>query len=227
MKTKLTDFDKDERGTEQATFNTWMQRITKESFGTLSMAELITYKDVLKKLYQTITYEVNGVRYYSSKYDQACIASAVRKAFCDKRSFVTKEENIPQKASLLNIANFTSTVYKEQTANYYPDQGVVERIILDDQGKLKIDKKEKQLMELAELVGQTDVLNILQKKNSSHPQKNRSFHYLPYRTDSGFEQTFLQEVLTFPEIESMGLLATLISSWYTSNKLIWVLYAVS
>jgi hypothetical protein len=40
---------------------------------------------------------------------------------------------------------------------------------------------------------------------SSHPQKDRSFHYLPYRTDSEFEQTFLKEVLTLKEIESFGL----------------------
>ena len=35
----------------------------------------------------------------------------------------------------------------------------------------------------------------LRKQNSSHPQKDRSFHYLPYHTDSPFEQDFLNEVL--------------------------------
>ena len=43
------------------------------------------------------------------------------------------------------------------------------------------------------------------KQHSSHPQKNRSFHYLPYRTDSGFEQTFLREVLGLDDIATLDL----------------------
>jgi len=81
----------------------------------------------------------------------------------------------------------------------------VERIMLDDQGKLKVDKKTQQMIDLAEEMGQTAIVEMLRKQNSSHPQKNRTFHYLPYHTDSSFEQTLLQEVLTFPEIESLGL----------------------
>ena len=60
-------------------------------------------------------------------------------------------------------------------------------------------------MELAQELGQEDVLTMLRKKYTSHPQKDRSFHYLPYHTDSNFEQIFLREVLTFPEIERLGL----------------------
>lgn len=45
----------------------------------------------------------------------------------------------------------------------------------------------------------------LRAQSSSHTNKDRSFHYLPYRTDSGFEQTFLKEVLSFDEIENLGL----------------------
>ena len=60
-------------------------------------------------------------------------------------------------------------------------------------------------MELAEETGNTAILEMLRKQNSSHPQKDRTFHYLPYHTDSGFEQTFLKEVLTFDEVERLGL----------------------
>ena len=45
----------------------------------------------------------------------------------------------------------------------------------------------------------------LKRDYSSHPKKDHSFHYLPYRTDSGFEQTFLKEVLSLDEIEDLGL----------------------
>ena len=39
----------------------------------------------------------------------------------------------------------------------------------------------------------------------THKNKDRSFHYLPYHTDSSFEQTFLKEVLSFEEIENLDL----------------------
>ena len=64
----------------------------------------------------------------------------------------------------------------------------------DDQGKLKVDKKTQQLIDLAIETGNDRIVLELQQRVSSHPNKNRSFHYLPYRTDSGFEQTFLREV---------------------------------
>lgn len=80
--------------------------------------------------------------------------------------------------------------------------------MLDDRGKLKL----KPDIAAAILALESDDSQInraiaatLRKQNSSHPQKDRSFHYLPYHTDSGFEQTFLEEVLTFPEIERLGL----------------------
>ena len=68
-----------------------------------------------------------------------------------------------------------------------------------------MDKKAQAMMDLAQEMGQEDVLAMLHKKYSSYPRKNHSFHYLPYHTDSSFEQTFLHDVLTFPEIESLGL----------------------
>lgn len=208
MQTLATDFDDAERGTEQATFSTWLYRIVKGSFGSLSMEELKTYQEVLELVYKTITYEKNGMRYYSSRYHHAMVESNIRKAFCEGRSFQTKGEQIPQKASLLNIANFTSVIYTETPSSYYPSQDVVERIILDDKGKLKM----KPSVEAAILALEADdnaenqkLAKTLRTQNSAHPQKERSFHYLPYCTDSSFEQIFLAEVLTFSEITSCGL----------------------
>ena len=85
--------------------------------------------------------------------------------------------------------------------DYYPKQNVVENIMADDKGKLKVDKKTQQLIDLAIETGNDRIVLELQQRVSSHPNKNRSFHYLPYRTDSGFEQTFLREVLSFDIIE--------------------------
>jgi hypothetical protein len=205
METQTIQVDDEERGTIPATFSTWLMEIVKGSFGTLTMAQLKPHEDELRVLFNAITYERDGSRYYSSKFDRWTVEANVRKAFCDRRSFTTTEELIPQESSLLNIANFTATVSTTTPADYYPKQDLVERIILDDKGKLKVDANTKKLMELAEATGNTDILEMLRKQSSSHPQKNRSFHYLPYRTDSSFEQTFLDQVLAMAEVENMDL----------------------
>ena len=205
MKTLSTDFDEEERGTVPTTFSSWLMAIVKGSFGTLTMAQLKPHEAELQVLFEAITYERDGSRYYSTKFDRQVVEANVRKAFCNRRSFTTTEELIPQESSLLNIANFTSTVSTTTPADYYPKQDLVERIILDDKGKLKVDANTKKLMELAEATGNTAILEMLRKQSSSHPQKNRSFHYLPYRTDSSFEQTFLDQVLAMAEMENMDL----------------------
>lgn len=208
METQNIKVDDTEHGTDQATFATWLHRIVKGSFGALTMQELNAHAEVLEAVYRTITYEKGGLRYYSSRYDHATVEANIRKAFCEKRSFITTEELIPEEASLLNIANFTPVVHTDTPADYYPKQDVVERIVLDDKGKLKM----KPTIEAAILALEADdsehnrqLAAVMRRQNSSHPQKNRSFHYLPYRTDSSFEQTFLETVLAFDEIERLGL----------------------
>ena len=205
MKTQTIQVDDEERGTVPATFTAWLMEIVKGSFGTLIMAQLKPHEAELRALFEAITYEKDDSRYYSSKYDRRMVEANVRKAFCDRRSFTTTEELIPQESSLLNIANFTATVSTTKPEDYYPKQDLVERIILDDKGKLKVDAKTQKMMELAEEMGDAAILAMLRKKSSSHPQKNRSFHYLPYRTDSSFEQTFLDQVLAMAEVENMDL----------------------
>ena len=205
METQTIQVDDEERGTVPATFSAWLMDIVKGSFGTLTMAQLKPHEDELRALFNAVTYVREDSRYYSSKFDRRVVEVNVRKAFCDRRSFTTTEELIPQESSLLNIANFTSTVSTTTPNDYYPKQDLVERIILDDKGKLKVDAKTQQMMELAEATGNTSILELLRKQNSSHPQKNRSFHYLPYRTDSYFEQTFLDQVLAMAEVENMDL----------------------
>ena len=205
MAVTAIDVDDEERGIIPATFSAWLMEIVKGSFGTLTMAQLKPHEDELRVLFDAVTYVRDGSRYYSSKCDRRMVEANVRKAFCDRRSFTTTEELIPQESSLLNIANFTTTVTTTTPDGYYPKQDLVERIILDDKGKLKVDANTKKLMELAEATGNTDILEMLRKQNSSHPQKNRSFHYLPYRTDSSFEQAFLEQVLAMAEVENMDL----------------------
>lgn len=194
-----------ERGNEPATYTAWLYRIVKGGFGSITMGQLNIYTEQLKQIFDKITFVSNGIRYYSSKYRHAIVEENIRKAFCDKCSFTTKEERIPENANLLNIDNFKTIVQTDKPQDYYPGVETVENIILDDNGKLKIDPKIQQIIDLSEETGNKEYAETLRKKYSSHPQKDRSFHYLPYRTDSGFEQKFLTEVLALDDIVKFGL----------------------
>lgn len=197
--------DNTERGTKPATFNSWIYGIVKGGFGSITMSELMPYEVLLKSVYDKITYEKDGSRYYSSKYNSNAVESNIRKAFCNKEDFNTSEECIPEEANLLNITNFTTEISTDKPQDYYPEQKTVENIILDDKGKLKVDAKTQQLIDLAIETGNDAIVSALRAQTTSHTNKDRSFHYLPYRTDSDFEQTFLKEVLSFVEIENLGL----------------------
>lgn len=194
-----------ERGNEPVTYTAWLYRIVKGGFGSITMGQLDIYTELLKLIFDKITFVSNGIRYYSSKYKHAIVEENIRKAFCDKCSFTTKEERIPENANLLNIDNFKTIVQTDKPQDYYPDVETVENIVLDDNGELKIDPKIQQIIDLSEETGNKEYAETLRKKYSSHPQKDRSFHYLPYRTDSGFEQKFLTEVLALDDIVKLGL----------------------
>ena len=205
MKELNITVDDSERGNEPASFTAWLYRITKGSFGFVTMEQLRPYTEALNLIFEQISYTKDGTRYYSSKYNHSLIEANIRKAFCDKCSFSTREELIPEEANLLNIANFTSTVQTDKPQDYYPDAKTVENIILDDKGKLKVDPKLAMTIQYLEESGNASMAETLRKQNSSHPQKDRSFHYLPYRTDSTFEQTFLTEVLGLEDIATLDL----------------------
>ncbi len=100
----------------------------------------------------------------------------------------------------LNIKNFTSEIFSGKPNNYYPAQSLVENIIKDNKGKLKLDPKIEQAISLLEESGNVIMAATLRTQNSSHVNKYSSFHYLSNRTNSGVEQTFLKEVLSFDRI---------------------------
>lgn len=201
----MISVDETEYGTIPATFNNWLYGIMKDGFGLPDMTELFAHSALLKEVFLKITYEKDGIRYYSSRFNRKLVEANIRKAFCDKLDFTTVEELIPEEACLLNIANFKNKVYTETPKDYYPEKSVVENIIKDDNGELKLDPKMEETIRYLEESGKTAVAAMLRAQATSHKNKDRSFHYLPYRMDSSFEQTFLKEVLSFDEIEKLGL----------------------
>lgn len=203
--TAVISKDDEERGNVPARFTQWIYDICKGSFGFITMDEMKKQESLLNAVFDKITYVNGEQRYFSSKYDTAAVEANIRKAFYDKCDFTTVEEVIPQEASLLNIENFRSEIPADSENDYYPKQDTVEKIIADDSGKLKVDAKTQTLIDMAKASGEDAIVEMLMKKHISDPNKDRTYHYLPYRTDSGFEQTFLAEVLSFEETSKLGL----------------------
>ena len=193
-------FDDAERGAERAQFSAWLYRIVKGSFGTLSMKDLNAHRALLEQVFNTVTYETDSGRCFSSKYDLPKVEANIRKAFCERRDFVTKEELIPEEASLLNIANFQPAIRTDEPEKYYPEQTVVENIILEDKGKFRVKPEIETAIRVLEETGNREMAETVRRQHSSHPQKDRSFHYLPYHTDSDFELRFLKELLAFDDL---------------------------
>ncbi len=194
-----------EHGLVLANYNTWLYSITKGGFGYVSISDLNRHNYKLMAVFEAITYKRDGNTYFSSNYDIKAINTNIRKAFYEKRSFETVEELIPEEASLLKVENFTTEIGVQNSSVFYPDEKTVDNIILDDKGKLKLTPKEQKMLELAEETGQTNIAEMLRKQIISHPMKDRSFHYLPYKADSGFERTFLDEILKLDVVKTEGI----------------------
>lgn len=203
--TAVISKDDEERGNIPARFTQWIYDICKGSFGFVTMDEMKEYEPLLKAVFDKITYMNGEQRYFSSKYNTAEVEANIRKAFYDKCDFNTVEEVIPQEASLLNIENFTSEIHADSEDNYYPKQDKVKKIVADDNGELKVDAKTQALIDMAKASGEETIVEMLMKKHTSDPNKDRTYHYLPYKTDSSFEQTFLAEVLSLEETSKLGL----------------------
>jgi superfamily II DNA or RNA helicase len=197
--------DNQERGNKLAVFTVWIYYIAKTSFGFITIEQLNTHEKILRDVFNTITYQQNDTRYFSSKYDRNLIEANIRKAFYDKRTFTTKEELIPEEAKLLNIINFTPIINTASSKDYIPEQNMVEKIILDDNGQLKMSKKDEIALSALEKAGHQKYVEALRKEYVSHPAKDRSFHYIPYKTGSGFEKIFLEEILALDDVKKLGL----------------------
>lgn len=190
--------DDEEHGETFTTFSSWLTDIVREALYTTAFDDLAPHETTLRTVFETITYPRDGGRCFSSKYDIKAVNAAIRKAFSDKRDFTSTEELIPQESSLLNIANFKSPIQTDKPGDYIPSQAEVENIVLADSGKLEM--KPEIATVIATLENDSNPANkalaeTLRRQNSAHPHKDRTFHYLPYHTDSDFERKFFDDVL--------------------------------
>lgn len=179
-----------------ANYSAWLYDIAKGSFSPVAdfMALLLKHNAVLKNLFATITVAENGILYFNPAYRIDLINANIRKAFYVKRTVKSSEELIPEDAKLLKVESFTTSVNTDTPEKFYPDQSAVQRIIDADAGK-GLSEEQQKTIAMLESIGQKAMADKLRNEIDVPPHKDQSYHYLPYRTDSSFEQKFLQEVL--------------------------------
>ena len=177
----------------ETTFNGWLQLIAKESFGTLRVSQLYPYTERLKQLFAQITFKQGDVVYADTNFNQSAIRSLIRQAFTPRRTFEVKEEVVSRQASLLQIEKLTSLTVDEYDNHFYPTTEVVNQI-------LEWDDKPIQPEPTAEVLAALQLLEAqgyrMPDSKDPHPERERTYHYLPYRFDSGLEIDYFMQSLT-------------------------------
>ena len=185
-----------EMGKKIANFNLWLHKISKDSFNNITLKDLNKYRKELTTVFKEIIYIKDNIRYFSSKYNITQIEANIRKAFSDIRSFNTKEETIKDNANLLIVEKLTSPIETSQPQDFIPAQDKVESIIKEDNGGLILSEEMIQTIKTLRDNGLEKQANEIENKFKPNIEKDKTYHYIPYKTDSSFEQKFLEQILT-------------------------------
>ena len=180
--------------TEIANFRLWLDLIVKESLGLLSIDTLTKYEAELKLLFEKITIRNGEKSIYNIDIDQSKVRSDIRNCFAVRRSFNTKKELVPEKASLLKVAP-SSPIEVSETAIYSPSQEKVHEIIQADKNPEPTRISEEELNML--LAMQARGIPVEIPDVSSNQVYNRTYHYLPYHLDSSLENNYLESVIGY------------------------------
>ena len=175
---------------EYISFRQWLYQIVKESFRTLALENLKEHEAILRKIFERITLkDETGNTRYDNRYDHDNIRSLVRRAFVPKRDFSVKEEIVPCEASLLQIERLVSPVSVQDDKPFFPSQEDVRTIVDWDanaQNKV-LSPEELALIEKMKKMGYP-----IPEPTDPHPERKQTYHYLPYRFDSGLERQFFK-----------------------------------
>ena len=197
---------------EIADFSAWLLGIAKGSFGSIAVRDLRAFEPPLRAVFDALTYEDDGVRYFDARYAVDDVAAQIRLAFCCCRTLTSTEEMIHQTASLLIAAKVAPVAVS--TKNLYPTEAETSQMQeMDASGQTASDYVQAQranvekLREMAKALGTSGDLFTLRDVTVSTAieNKDRSFHVVPYNFDSSFEREFLEEALKQKELKDRGL----------------------
>jgi hypothetical protein len=208
-----------ETGIAFANYNQWLFEISRQSFGLISETQLHQYDTELNEIFETISFEKDGNRFFNELYDLHLIKSKIRVAFSIKRDLQTDTEVIPKQAELL-IAERLTDVEKNQ--KLYPNEADTNKILeLDKTNEsvevdmTEVEKAYNLMKEALEAQGMGSMVMSYDSFKSGKEYspvvkaKNNSFHYLPYNFggsgSSGFEIQALQETLRLADFKTKEL----------------------
>ena len=182
-----------EEGQQPVTFRQWLCRISREGFQKPSVPELQRYEPELRDIFRRITVvQPDGLTLPSPRYDHAEIRSRIRRAFLPRRDFETRQETVHTHASLLQVERLTSPLLVADDTPYYPPQDTVRDIVAwDDRPAAQPLTPEAQAaiaLLRAQGIPVPDVAD-------PHPERAHTYHYLPYRFDSGLEREYFARAL--------------------------------
>lgn len=198
---KSTEQLQDDEHDKPTTFNSWLHLVCKESFGTLSVAQLRRHIAALQVIFDTITDIRDGIHYLKGEYNQTQVRANVRRAFTPHRSIEVKEDIILETAELLQIKNFQSTIEVNDTSKYFPNQEQVLKIVDADKGKKTLKAEIQSIIDtLKTSSNQEQAIQALLDSPYSYEPTNsnindKTYHYLPYRFDSSFEISYFSKSL--------------------------------
>lgn len=188
---------------ENLTFQWWLRKIAKESMGTLGVSQLRKHEAQLRRIFEEITLadgDDKECRMEDSAYDQYQIRANVRKAFVPKRDFRITEEVVPDTASILSVER-PAPIDVEDDSRIYPSQSVVREILEwdNDPGKMELSPEVKAIVKRMRTAGFSDeeIQTMVKGKlpKDEFPERNQTYHYLPYRFDSNMEREYFVDGL--------------------------------
>ncbi|MBL0181007.1 MAG: DEAD/DEAH box helicase family protein [Chitinophagaceae bacterium] len=208
-----------ETGISFANYNQWLFEISRQSFGLVSETQLHQYDAELNEIFETVSFEKGGNRFFNELYDLHLIQSKIRVAFSIKRDLQTDTELIPKQAELLIAERLTDV---EKNPKLYPNEADTNKILELDKSNAPLDADLAEIKKAYETLKQTleaqgmgnfvpafDSYQTQFEFSSTVKAKNNSFHYLPYNFggsgSSGFEIQALQQTLRLADFKTKEL----------------------
>ena len=208
-----------ETGIAFAVYNQWIFEISRDSFGLISEQQLHLYDTEITEIFETISFEKNGQRFFNELYDLHQIKSKIRLTFSIKRDLQTDTEVIPKQAELLIAERLTKV---EKNPKLFPNETDTVKILgLDskneetdidwDEARTAYNKMVENMTQngMQKWIPDWETFKAPKDFSPVVKSKNHSFHYLPYNfgssSSSGFEIEIIQKVLQLAEFKNKQL----------------------
>ncbi|MDD2600038.1 MAG: DEAD/DEAH box helicase family protein [Kiritimatiellae bacterium] len=190
-----------------ANYNTWVFNLSRSSFKMISVKELLCYDQLLKRIFDAVTFQSDGFLVFDGQYDLYAIETQIRLAFSVKKHLQTDEEVVPQEADLLIVDKLQPVALNR---NIYPPAAVREQILeFDINPRTQAEFDQSKTERIIELIKEGRFEAIAQvAQELIYPivwRRDKTLHHLPYNFDSGFERTILETALNLGNVMDKNL----------------------